>query len=860
MQKSQSIELQCKQFSYSLKGIRITTDNNTAFLKELYNLITRPDAVRLPYLVQAQNVGLAIAEGIDEKTAHETLYKGNLSKSDLKDLKEGKKDPKTGKRYGGYDDVKRDLGFYVPSGIIKHGHKADDLTDFNGFIGLDIDLQYKGGYEKAKATKAALSKFDFIPFLHHSSGNNGVKGLMLTDLKECDSDLYQFAQRQIFAYLSSQGIDLGKDKHAYGKTCFFAYDKDAYLNLNATSFHIDLEAYEKEKAVKKAQNERKTVVITSNDEVEQAVKFLIDNKINVANCYDEYLSFTRACLNTFGTEGGDIAFQILENSDAFNVSTFKSNFDANVQRLLQPSNGGKATERSILFHARENGFRFQEIAESKPFDAEFNHLDLFIVDRAKALQRVKMDTLKKIVVCEDSYTETAVNVLNGKRFDGKNTDVDTLICTYKDLSKLGMINANIYGFGCQNFVRQPFINTASEIEKLSKHAKTVLFADTPTHLNIAKRIITIDRHTPYTDLIISENAQATFVELIKKELPNNAQFLDAPESINKQLFDYQLIKRSELYNADHSKPLYVLCDKNVGMMPEAFTQFKKVVFIVNSEKKPCVNMSTFCAQMDKSIDATLRFTDTNYCYGAIEKALFEDVTRKVIPIRHNNGQWERCPNTEGVLENEHQIKILTSDVTAMQAHIERISINSKDFAYITEETETISETIKQTKKDLATEKKVEFFEFLDKVENLEIASLTDLVDFVSKQDEMSRGAKVAYTRLKILLKLNDSFSTCFDAVKDSYNRWTQTRGRFRASKTVKTSTKIGKSLQLFRDTTEGAQYAKPELIEAARSLLPMVNGNDKEVWKKLKTYCFLTAKKGRQDGHLIWLYETIFLE
>ena len=140
-------------------------------------------------------------------------------------------------------------------------------------------------------------------------------------------------------------------------------------------------------------------------------------------------------------------------------------------------------------------------------------------------------------------------------------------------------------------------------------------------------------------------------------------------------------------------------------------------------------------------------------------------------------------------------------------------------------------------------------------------SLGDLNTYVAKLGaEMTRGAKVAVNRIKLLSKLNNEFSTCFFAVKDSYNKWTQMRGRFRASKTVKTNTKIGKTLQLFRNTTEGGQYTKIDLIEIARAMLPMVKGNDKDVWKQLKTYCFLTQKRIRQDNERCYIYEVIFLE
>lgn len=348
---SQSIDLQCKQFSYSNKSILTNTDNITASLKDLYNLITNPTKAQKAKLVRVQNIA-------------RNLYEGNLSATQAAKLKTQ------------LDYLKKDLGFYFPSGTNPNGHRAKDLV-FNGFIGLDIDYHHEGGYKKAKTTKAALSKFDFIPFLHHSSGNNGVKGVVLTDLKECDSDLYQFAQRQIFAYLSEQGIDLGNDKHAYGKTCFLSFDKDAYLCDTATPFHIDLDAYEAEK---QAIQERVSYTTSNHDNkdiAKQAIKYLIDNNICVASCYDEYVGFTAACINTFDESGSDIAFEVLMCSEAFRISSFKSNFETNAKSIyksnlakkVKSTDNGKKTDTaslgSILYHAFGAGFQYvQPIART----------------------------------------------------------------------------------------------------------------------------------------------------------------------------------------------------------------------------------------------------------------------------------------------------------------------------------------------------------------------------------------------------------------------------------------------------------------------------------------------------------------
>lgn len=833
----QTATAQSASFSFSTSNILSLSVNKTGDLPTLYELISNPCPKTKAKLVQVQNIT-------------RTLHEGHLSETDKLKLKTQ------------LDYLKKDLGFYFPSGTNEKGHLSTNLV-FNGCIGFDYDFRFKGGDLVAKAVKEALKQFNFISLVHLSSGGYGVKGIIQTDLKECDTDLYKFAEKQIFSFLASKGVSFPYDPHGYSKTCYFAYDKDAYINLENKPFHIDLEAYETQKAFQK-----RSISISkadNGDEVRQAANFLIERKITVANSYDEYLTFTRACLNTFGTEGGDIAFEILENSDSFNVSTFKKNFEDNVKRLSLPSNGGHATERTILFHAREHGFEFQQTAVSRQLDDySFSNLALFTIDRYKAVERIKEDTERKLIICESSFIETIEKELNAKRFDGKTFEGLTGVCTYSDISKLNIDiskSVNTYIFGSHNFTNKTYANTVNEVERLAVHTNIVLFADTPTYLNLASSITIIDVHTPNTNTILSDNPQATFVELIKKHLPTDVQFCDTHESVKKQLSDYQSVKRSELYAADHKKTLYVLFDSKVGMTPETFTQFENVVFVANSESKTAINMSTFCSALDNDVATTLRFTDTSFFNGSIEKGLFEDVTRKNIPIRHTNGKWEQCPNMTGILENEHQIKILYSDAAELQKHIDRISVSTHETAKISEETAEISEDIKQAKRDLAAEKKTEFHEFLENAGSEGVMSMDDLNSYVAKLgDDMTRGAKVAFNRIKLLSKLNNDFSTCFYAVKDSYNKWTQTRGRFRASKTVKTNTKTGKAIQLFRDTTEGGQYTKIELIEMARVMLPMVKGSDKDVWKQLKTYCFLMQKNVMRNGERYSIYEIAFLE
>lgn len=483
-------------------------------------------------------------------------------------------------------------------------------------------------------------------------------------------------------------------------------------------------------------------------------------------------------------------------------------------------------------------------------DYQISNLDLFVVERSKALAHIATLKGEKVVICEESYINTAKNMVKGAK-----------VITHKDTSRLSIEEGvTIYVFGSQNFARKYWLNATNEIEKLAKRANVVLFADTPIYLNVAHNINVIDKPTLNAQIIVSDKPSATFVETVLNCSPEDVLFLDTHESVNKQLIDYQKVKRSELYAADHNKPLFVLYDTAVGLLPEAFSQFKNVVFIANNETKPCVDMSTFCAALGDKTYHALKMLDNDLFKGETEKMFFEAVKNGTLPIRRNGGTWENCPNTEGVLEYEHQVKYLVSDADALKRHVEGFAKIHVKAAEISETTAEIVADIKQSKIDLAAEKKAEFFEFLQAVEDNNIGSLNELKAYVANQEDMSRGAKIGYTRLKVLLKVNPNFSTCFDAVKDSYVSWTKTKGRFLASKIIKTNTKTANNLQTFRDTTEGGSYSKPELLDIARATLPMITGSDAEAWKQLKRICHLPNKQVMKDGNRGRLYEVIFLE
>lgn len=87
----------------------------------------------------------------------------------------------------------------------------------------------------------------------------------------------------------------------------------------------------------------------------RAARYLIDTRATVACQYDDYLRTCAACKDAFGDEGQDVAWSILENSPAFQVSNFRKDFAAHWHSLKR-AGGNVATGGTLVYLAEQHGF------------------------------------------------------------------------------------------------------------------------------------------------------------------------------------------------------------------------------------------------------------------------------------------------------------------------------------------------------------------------------------------------------------------------------------------------------------------------------------------------------------------------
>lgn len=124
------------------------------------------------------------------------------------------------------------LGF-TASGTFKNGRNANLLSQYSGYITLDIDDIESEVLIEAKKT-AALIPNTFAAFI--SPSGNGLK--ILVSVNNTAED-HKSAFKQVSKYYEDE-LDIKIDQSGKDvcRLCFMSYDEDCYRNINATPFNV----------------------------------------------------------------------------------------------------------------------------------------------------------------------------------------------------------------------------------------------------------------------------------------------------------------------------------------------------------------------------------------------------------------------------------------------------------------------------------------------------------------------------------------------------------------------------------------------------------------------------------------------
>jgi hypothetical protein len=152
------------------------------------------------------------------------------------------------------DKLKKQLPAFTPSGRFDNGRKAELLTQYSGYVILDLGKPNPTELEKAKSL-VALAPYTFAAFI--SPSGNGLKIIVPVN---STAEHHKLAFQQVSDYYE-QALQLvvdpsGKD---VSRLCFMSYDPDCYRNIISEPFNVNIEmAAQEPRKKRKAENRART--------------------------------------------------------------------------------------------------------------------------------------------------------------------------------------------------------------------------------------------------------------------------------------------------------------------------------------------------------------------------------------------------------------------------------------------------------------------------------------------------------------------------------------------------------------------------------------------------------------------------
>jgi hypothetical protein len=224
-------------------------------------------------------------------------------------------------------------------GITPHGvfsYRADkNLVKHSGLIQGDIDFQ--DNPYSPESMKRVISKIANVAYCGLSTSGKGVWFLM--PIKDTSKHREHYAA--MVADFGGLGFVLDTSVSSPSSFRYFSHDPNAFFNLNAKPYKNTME-----QPVRLPREARAKPQNGESSPAMWAANYLIDNAVNVANGYNDYMRIAAACKFEFGEDGRNIALDLLENSPEFLASRYCRNFDSHWATFKRE--GGKVATGGTL--------------------------------------------------------------------------------------------------------------------------------------------------------------------------------------------------------------------------------------------------------------------------------------------------------------------------------------------------------------------------------------------------------------------------------------------------------------------------------------------------------------------------------
>ena len=285
-----------------------------------------------------------VVENLDISMILEQIRSGKY-KSRILALRELLRQGKTDE----YNDAKRSLPAFTPSGLFEGGRKLEFLKEYSGLIILDID---KLTQDQLCATRTRVEEIPNTHACFISPSGNGLKILVKVFSrpvyhKVVFNQVKSFYEEQLRNNDQSFSVQIDPSGKDITRLCFVSWDEMLYLNPSAAIF--------------------KPFINLVEDDIEKLVSQIESRRIDLTAKYDDWVKIGFALTDTLGEEGRSSFHRLSQFYAGYNPKECDEQYD----KCLKSKRSG-ITISTLYYFARDSGF---EISKYKTAPATITQSD-----------------------------------------------------------------------------------------------------------------------------------------------------------------------------------------------------------------------------------------------------------------------------------------------------------------------------------------------------------------------------------------------------------------------------------------------------------------------------------------------------
>jgi len=230
-----------------------------------------------------------------------------------------------------YNEQKRSLPAFTPSGLFKGGRKLEFLKEYSGCMVLDLD---KLNQEQLNNSKLKIREIPYTYSCFISPSGQGLKILVKVFSrpvyhKKVFEQIKEYYEKKLTLPIDPSGKDITR-------LCFISFDEDIFINTTASVFQPEIYIVE--------------------EDIENVVKKIEQSAIDLTDNYNNWLKIGFALVDAIGEEGRSYFQRI----SSFYPGYKKEECDEQFDKCLKSSRTG-ITIATLFYLAKDNGIDISKL-------------------------------------------------------------------------------------------------------------------------------------------------------------------------------------------------------------------------------------------------------------------------------------------------------------------------------------------------------------------------------------------------------------------------------------------------------------------------------------------------------------------